>query len=107
MSWDTNIYYNPEKFGLTVVGEAEAGGGYEFDTFVVWRTEAGDYLWAEDAGCSCPTPFNDVHLGNAKRGTARDALTDLKAWTGPESDYFHEARTTAARSLVEKLEDAA
>lgn len=106
MSWDTNIYYHPEKFGLHVVGEAEAGTGYDFDAFVVWRTETGDYLWADDAGCSCPTPFDDVDLSNAKRGTARDALTDLQAWAAGE-DYSSRSRAAAARPLIETLEKSA
>ena len=54
-----NIYYNPEKFGLRPVGEAEfSSGGYEFDTTVVWQdVETGALYYADDSGCSCPSPF--------------------------------------------------
>ena len=55
-----NIYYNPEEFGLEVVGEVSAGEGYNFDYTVVWKEkESGKLYWARDSGCSCPTPFGD------------------------------------------------
>lgn len=54
-----NIYYNPEQFGLEVVGEVEwSDENYQFDTTVVWRDkETGVIYYASDSGCSCPTPF--------------------------------------------------
>lgn len=56
----SNIYYNPEDFGLKVVGEVEYVDGYEFDRRVVWRHKATGKLYtARDAGCSCPSPFED------------------------------------------------
>jgi hypothetical protein len=60
--WDMNIYYNPEKHGLTPVGEVDTGRGYEFDKLVVWRRdEDGVMFWATDSGCSCPSPFGDLN----------------------------------------------
>lgn len=50
-------YYNPEKFGLEIFTEFDNGGSYEFDMFVVWKDANGNYYWATDAGCSCPSPF--------------------------------------------------
>jgi hypothetical protein len=58
--WDGNVYYAPEQFGLTTLDEAEHGGSYEFDTCVVWKDSEGRLWWAQDAGCSCPTPFEDT-----------------------------------------------
>jgi len=64
-----NIYYSPEKFGLTVVDEDERGGSYEFDTIVLWQHEDGTYYWAEDNGCSCPTPFESFRsLADLEQG---------------------------------------
>ncbi len=57
-----NIYYNPEKFGLTVIGEIDYGEMYEFDKIVVWERSDGVYVWGADSGCSCPTPFEDTTL---------------------------------------------
>lgn len=54
----SNIYYNPQEFGLTVVGEIDDAGSYEFNTIVVW-TDGNKFYWAHDSGCSCPTPFED------------------------------------------------
>jgi hypothetical protein len=61
--YDENLYYYPEKSGLEIVGEVEFVGGYEFDKIVVWReTQTGRIGYGEDAGCSCPTPFEDFEL---------------------------------------------
>jgi hypothetical protein len=61
MSWDNNIYDNPEKFGLTPLGEIEfSEPNYSFDFAVVWVTENGAYYYGQDSGCSCPSPFEDI-----------------------------------------------
>jgi hypothetical protein len=53
-----NIYYNPESCGLEIFAEEDIGGSYEFDTLCVWREKKTGFLyWAQDSGCSCPTPF--------------------------------------------------
>ena len=62
MSWDSNPYYNPEAMGLKVVGSVEQEPDYNFNTFVVWETLDGSVLYmGSDSGCSCPSPFEDVH----------------------------------------------
>lgn len=62
---DSNIYYSPEKFGLTTVAEIEySSGSYEFDTRVVWKDQQGKLFTDRDSGCSCPTPFEDSNLTN-------------------------------------------
>lgn len=65
----SNIYYNPEDFGLEVVAEIEySSGSYEFDTRVVWKEKKGRKKFtARDSGCSCPTPFEDYNLGNIEK----------------------------------------
>lgn len=75
-----NVYYSPEAFGLTIVADADAGEMYEFDMFVIWVDASGTYWWDSDAGCSCPTPFDDMNLENMPSGRLRDALVDLDAW---------------------------
>ena len=54
-----NPYYNPELFGLEIVAELNPFLSYEFDMVVVWKDKEGNLFWAADAGCSCPTPFED------------------------------------------------
>lgn len=61
MSWDKDVYYSPEKLGLTIVGEIDwVNAPYEFDLTVVWKDAEGKLYWYSDAGCSCPSPFEDV-----------------------------------------------
>jgi hypothetical protein len=97
-----NIAYSPEKFGLTVFVEIEALGGYEFDTFIIWKDKIGLYYWADDSGCSCPTPFDGVTKENASQGTLRDAFTDLIAWTKRDK-YMVDDRTKASKSAIDKI----
>lgn len=59
----SNVYSNPEAFGLKPVAEIDYSSGfYEFDIRVVWLQEAtGLYFTARDSGCSCPVPFENIH----------------------------------------------
>lgn len=55
-----SVYYHPEKWELKVVGEVEdPDASYSFDTLIVWQHTDGRLFWAQDAGCSCPSPFED------------------------------------------------
>ena len=101
----SSLYYSPEKFGLSVVGEADAGGGYDFDKFVVWRRNYdGAILWAEDSGCSCPSPFEDESVDTLKVGSVRDAINDLEVWVGDRDGYRYSDRRYAADQLRAVLE---
>jgi hypothetical protein len=60
MSYYDNIYYSPEKFNLTTVGDVDIAGSYEFDTIVVFKDSDNKLYWTHDSGCSCPTPFEEV-----------------------------------------------
>ena len=72
-----NIWYAPEKFGLVQFAEFEYSDGcYQFDTRVVWKDEQGQLWTARDSGCSCPTPFEDYHLGNIDRLTCTDVIRE-------------------------------
>lgn len=53
---------DPEACGLTKIGEvAEDDLSYEFDYIIAVRdTATGRVFMAHDAGCSCPTPFENV-----------------------------------------------
>lgn len=62
MPWDENPYYQPEKFGLVIVAEIDdPDASWSFDKLVLWRhVETGDLYYAQDSGCSCPSPFEDI-----------------------------------------------
>jgi hypothetical protein len=56
----SNVYYSPEEWGLSVVGELEdPNADYSFNTLCVWVHENGTVYWAQSSGCSCPSPFEE------------------------------------------------
>lgn len=58
----SNVYYDPEAFGLKVMWQIEKEPDWDFDMVVVWkRTSDSALFWAADCGCSCPSPFEDYH----------------------------------------------
>lgn len=61
-----NIYYNPEGSGLEKLVELdEPDLSYEYNTLVVVRhLESRRLFFAQDSGCSCPTPFEDYHFNS-------------------------------------------
>lgn len=78
MNYDRNVYYSPEKWGLTVVGMiSDPNASYSFDDLVVWQHEDGRLFYASSAGCSCPTPFEEY-----------DTLEELHALTIETYDEF-------------------
>jgi hypothetical protein len=47
------------------IGEIDfSSGEYEFDFTVIWMRGDGSFVYAEDAGCSCPEPFADQTLND-------------------------------------------
>lgn len=60
-----NIYYDPGKFGLTLLGELDFSSGYyEFDYTAVWSDSSGTLYYLDDSGCSCPSPFEDYNVSD-------------------------------------------
>lgn len=67
----SNIYYDPEKFGLEIIWKAEAELSYEFDIVAAWGSKAtGAVYIGRDSGCSCPSPFEQY--------TQLDSVNDLE-----------------------------
>lgn len=58
----SNIYSHPEKYALRTIGEVEwSDACYSFDLTVVWQdVNSGAFYYADDSGCSCPSPFEDT-----------------------------------------------
>jgi hypothetical protein len=56
-----DVYSTPEKHGLETLGDVEWDDeDYQFNITAVWRDkETGQIYWADDSGCSCPSPFED------------------------------------------------
>lgn len=61
--YESNVYYYPEKHHLVVLGELDdPASSYDFNTIMVWKHEqTGRVYWAQDSGCSCPSPFEDFN----------------------------------------------
>lgn len=75
-----NVYYNPEKFGLTTVGELDySSGSYEFDYTVVWVDDQKNLYYDDDSGCSCPSPFDGVGLNDLTKATVAQLQGHLRA----------------------------
>lgn len=64
-----DVYNSPGKYGLDSVGCVEwHDEPYSFNLTGTWRDPAtGVLYWADDSGCSCPSPFEDY--------TDRESLT--------------------------------
>lgn len=75
-----NVYYSPEYFGLTAVGEIEwTDEEYQFDMTAAWVDASGRYFWADDSGCSCPAPFENFHsLSDLQSGSLSDLVAHLR-----------------------------
>jgi hypothetical protein len=77
----SNPYYDPEDFGLTIVGTVEwEEPCYSFDTTVIWySTKTGQFYWASDSGCSCPSPFERyTSLEHLETGSEFEVLAFLQ-----------------------------
>lgn len=111
----SEIYSQPEKYGLRTIGEIEwSDGCYQFDLTVVWQdTASGTLYFGDDSGCSCPSPFevkgrNDLTVIDRPQ-TLIDHLTKRQADRdyNPEWDQDAITRTTAAiGALVQKTREA-
>ena len=62
----SGVYYSPETYGLETVAELDLSEpNYSFDLLVVWkRLSDGQLLYGTDSGCSCPSPFEGVGVGD-------------------------------------------
>ncbi len=101
-----NIYSDPEKFGLTTIGEIDwSDGCYNFDYTVVWKRESdGKFVYAEDSGCSCPSPFEDAGISDLTALRKRGGLKDFKEHCAKrQRDAYDGDRSTEIVALVERM----
>ena len=85
MSWNTpDVYNSPSAFGLEILGTVQwTEQSYDFDMTIVLRSETGKLYWADDQGCSCPSPFeNYTSLDKLYTGT----LAELEAHLNDQLD---------------------
>lgn len=110
----SEIYSHPEKYALRTIGEVEwSDACYSFDLTVVWQdTSTGTLYFADDSGCSCPSPFEDTDRTSLTPIDRSQTFIDhvnarLKAMK--ESGYLDdqvERATGEAAELVQKVRAA-
>lgn len=82
-----DIYYNPEAFGLEIVGEINFVDGWEYDTFCVWREKSTGRLgYGQDAGCSCNTAFDYCGVEQINWATPIEIIAAIQK--AIEESYF-------------------
>lgn len=103
--YDDNVYYNPEKYGLTIVGEVSwMEPRYDFDFTLVLVDEEGTLWWARDSGCSCPEPF-EAHKfpDDFLSGTLTELIANLYQVLESEAEYRSEREYEYANSQIAKI----
>lgn len=102
MSFDSNIYYTPEAFGLERVAEIEySDRNYVFDTRMVWRqTATGRLLTARDSGCSCPSPFENHNLTTLESANLAALEAEFESERKRDSDWQRFDVDDARRELA-------
>lgn len=88
----SNVYYSPERFGLEPVGEIEWDNeSYQFNLTAVWRhKETGVFYYADDSGCSCPAPFEDLEIDDLTEiGRAQELIDHLEARRASHTGYWY------------------
>lgn len=92
-------YWELEAAGFESFGEADSGGGYDWNVFGVCLKD-GVFYWASDAGCSCNSSWDSLDFPGDfdGHGTQREAITALFNWRG--GTYG-----TDGESLLNKLMD--
>lgn len=103
------MYYDPAKFGLEPVGEIEwSSGSYESALTVVWkRISDGRLVYAEDSGCSCPSPFEDTGIEDLTILRKRGGLEDFKKHCNERSASNYDGdRQVEVAELLERMHAA-
>jgi hypothetical protein len=96
-----NAYYNPEKLGLTIVGELEYSDmNWCFDTRLVWKDEKGTLYTARDSGCSCPSPFEDY---NSLESLEKVSYAALERTVKAEESWGNPSFDTDRRDFLRKV----
>lgn len=99
-----NPYYAPEKMGLEILATIEDEPNWDFDIMAIW-TDGSRLYWANDSGCSCPTPFEDYNnLESLSSGDVSACLRAIDDFTEGEHYYHNSSRVrnqaTRAKELV-------
>lgn len=88
IDYDENIYDYPEKHGLTLVEAIDDPDAcYSFGIFALWRHEDGRLFYAQDSGCSCPSPFETYDSLNDLTELTNNSWKDFEKAVNEWQDY--------------------
>ncbi|WP_425443263.1 DUF7574 domain-containing protein [Streptosporangium canum] len=73
-------------------------GGYGFDYTVIWRNAEGQLLFADDSGCSCPSPFEAHGLADLTPATLFTLQAHLEGRL--ENSDYREHETEHIRAQI-------
>ena len=96
-----DVYSTPAKHGLEYVGDIEWDDeAYSFNMTGVWRDPAsGQLYWADDSGCSCPSPFEDI---NGREGLTAGTADELDAHLKEQLEHA-QARDDASGAVADLM----
>lgn len=101
-----NAYSSPEKLRLENVAQIDySDGNYCFDYRVIWKhLDTGLLYTARDAGCSCPSPFEDYRT---LESLTRFALSEIEAEAKKEaaSSFYSGDQITPFLEAIRKLDN--
>jgi hypothetical protein len=100
MQFSENPYYSPELCKLEILAERDIGGAYEYDKFVVWKDiQTGQLYYDQDAGCSCPTPFEAHDLTLLTPQTLYNFETALREHCRDEKEDYYQIMRKVKRAI--------
>lgn len=106
-----NVYYDPADCGLEIFATLSEDLSYEFNILLVVKDKvSGKLFYAQDAGCSCPTPFEDFHYYN-DGDTDMEPLNEhtLEAFKNKVKEFsgygFGSISNVEKNNFVKKVED--
>jgi hypothetical protein len=106
MSWKTALYSTPERYGLQVLGEADASPGYEWDIFVVYRDLAtGELYTVADGGCSCNSASDAIQTRDDLSGphTVAEVHAQLDEWAKFHATYLDQASAVELHAKLAEI----
>lgn len=103
---DPDLYNQPEKFGIKIIGTVEwSEPCYSFDTTVVAEGVDPDgviYYVFSDSGCSCPSPFESyTSLDNEGVWSTRNPHEVVAKLQAILADYSEEDQRGARPEVID------
>lgn len=108
--YGNRIYNEPEDYSLELLESLDChDGGYGFDKFAIWFSrDRGMLYYAEDSGCSCPSPFEDLKFPVDFMTTPRADLEPLRRaleeWVSESDGRWNVSPSEVVRRISRMLQ---